>query len=70
MAVLGIVPAEERATEGFGLALILEPSRKRGMVLQGLELGFGERIVIRHRGRSSARKADTADGEAGGIIIM
>ena len=30
MAVLGVVPAEERATEGFGLALILEPSGNEG----------------------------------------
>ena len=38
MAVLGIVPAEERSTERLGLALIPEPSGKRGMVLQGFEL--------------------------------
>ena len=37
MAVLGIVPAEERSTERLGLALIPEPSGKRGMVLQGFE---------------------------------
>ena len=44
--VLGIVPTEERSTEGLGLALVSEPSGKRGMVLQGLELSLGERIVI------------------------
>ena len=32
LAVLGIVPAEERSTERLGLALIPEPSGKRGMV--------------------------------------
>ena len=62
MAVLGVVAAEERATEGFGLALILEPSRKRGMVLQGLELGLGERIVIRHL-RSAQRAGHPEIGE-------
>ena len=50
MAVLGIIPTEERATEGLGLALIPEPPRKRGMVLQGLELSLGKRIVIRDLG--------------------
>ena len=40
MAVLGIVPAEERSTERLGLALIPEPSGKRGMVLQGFELSL------------------------------
>ena len=48
MAVLGIVPAEERLTERLGLALIPEPSGKRGMVLQGFELSLGKRVVIRH----------------------
>ena len=62
MAVLGVVPAEERATEDFDLALILEPSRKRGMVLQGLELGLGERIVIRHL-RSAQRAGHPEIGE-------
>ena len=47
MAVLGIVPAEERSTERLGLALIPEPSGKRGMVLQGFELSLGKRVVIR-----------------------
>ena len=32
MAVLGIIPTEERATEGLGLALIPEPPRKRGIM--------------------------------------
>ena len=41
MAVLGIVPAEERSTERLGLALIPELSGKRGMVLQGFELSLG-----------------------------
>ncbi len=46
MAVLGIIPTEERATEGLGLVLIPEPPGKRGMVLQGLELSLRERFVV------------------------
>ena len=59
MAVLGIVPTEERATKGLGLGLVVEPPGKRRMVLQGLELSLGERIVIRHLG--SAQRAGHAE---------
>ncbi len=55
VAMLGVVPGEERATEGDGRFDVLEAIGKAGMVLQGLELRLGERIVIGHPG--SAQRA-------------
>ena len=46
MAVLGVVPGEERPAEGDGGGDVLEAPREAGVILQGLELRFGERVVI------------------------
>ena len=68
MAVLGIVPAEERSTERLGLALIPEPSGKRGMVLQGFELSLGKRVVIRHlRPAQRAGHAEVSEKLSGAL---
>ena len=68
MAVLGIVPAEERSTERLGLALIPELSGKRGMVLQGFELSLGKRVVIRHlRPAQRAGHAEVSEKLSGAL---
>ena len=46
MAVLGVVPREERPAQGDGGVDIVESSGEAGVVLQGLELGLGEGVVI------------------------
>ena len=46
MAVLGVVPREERPAEGDGGVDIVESPGETGVVLQGLELGLGEGVVI------------------------
>ena len=46
MAVLGVVPREERPAEGDGGVDIVESPGEIGVVLQGLELGLGEGVVI------------------------
>ena len=46
MAVLGVVPGEERPAEGDGGGDVFEAPREAGVILQGLELRFGERVVI------------------------
>ena len=46
MAVLGVVPGEERPAEGDGGGNVFEAPREAGVILQGLELRLGERVVI------------------------
>ena len=43
VAVLGVVPAEERAAEGPGVLQGAEAQRKLRAILQGFELGLRER---------------------------
>ena len=50
VAVLGVVPAEERAAEGPGVLQGAEALRKLRAILQGFELGLRERIVVAHMG--------------------
>ena len=45
--MLGVVPGEERSAEGDGGGDVVEAAREVGMVLQGLELRLGERVVKR-----------------------
>ena len=45
MAVLGVVPGEERPAEGDGGGDVFEAPREAGVILQGLELRFGAGIV-------------------------
>ena len=68
MAVLGVVPREERLAEGDGGVDIVESPREAGMVLQGLELGLGEGVVIADLG-AAQRACDAEVGEqlCGGI---
>ena len=47
---LGVVPGEERSAEGDGSGEVVEAPREAGVVLQGLELRLGERVVIGHLG--------------------
>ena len=44
--VLGVVPGEEDVAVGPGILDRPEPPRERRAVLQRLELGFGERVVV------------------------
>ena len=46
VTVLGVVPGEERAAEGPGVLDGAEAVGKVGLVLEGLELGLGERVVV------------------------
>ena len=54
VALLGVVPREERPAEGDGSGAVVEAPREAGMVLQG-ELRLGERVVIGQPGRLSER---------------
>ena len=62
MSMLGVVPREERATEGDGGGDVVEPPGEAWVVLQGLELRLGERVVIRHLG-AAQRARDPEVGE-------
>ena len=46
MAVLGVVPGEERPAEGDGGGNVFEAAREAGVILQGLELRLGEGVVV------------------------
>ena len=61
MAVLGVVPREEGAAEGGCGADIFEASGEAGMGLQGLELGFGEGVVVADLGAAER----TGDAQVG-----
>ena len=50
MAMLGVVPREERSAEGDRGGDVVEAAREAGVVLQGLELRLGERVVVGHLG--------------------
>ena len=54
VAMLGVVPGEERAAEGGGRCDVREAIGKARMVLQGLELRLGEGIVVATPGAGSA----------------
>ena len=44
MSMLGVVPREERSTEGDGGGDVVEAPREAWVILQGLELRLGERL--------------------------
>ena len=46
MAMFGVVPREERSAEGDRGGDVVEAAREAGVVLQGLELGLGEGVVV------------------------
>ena len=46
--VLGVVPGKEDVAMGSRVLDRTEPVRKFWAVLEGLELGFRERVVVRH----------------------
>ena len=50
MAMLGFVPREERSAERDRGGDVVEAPGEAGMVLQGLELRLGERVVVGHPG--------------------
>ena len=62
MAVLGVVPREERPAKSGGLVDAGETTWEPWVVLQGLELRLGERIVVRDLG-STQRACDPEVGE-------
>ena len=57
-----VVPREERTAVGRGDSLALEAPGEAGVVLQGLELGLGERVVVRDA-RAAERSRDAEVGE-------
>ena len=62
MAMLGVVPREERSAEGDCGGDVVKAPREAGVVLQGLELRLGERVVIGHLG-AVQRAGDPEVGE-------
>ena len=62
MAVLGVVPREERPAEGGRGGDVCEASGKAGVVLQGLELRLGEGVVVADPG-AAQRAGDAEVGE-------
>ena len=50
MAMLGVVPGEERPAEGDRGGDVVEAPGEARVVLQGLELRLGERVVVGHLG--------------------
>ena len=48
VAMDGVVPSEELTAIQLGLLNGCEPVGEVGTVLQGLEYGFGERVVVGH----------------------
>ena len=62
MSMLGVVPREERSTESDGGGDVVEAPREAWVILQGLELRLGERVVIGHLG-AAQRPRDPEVGE-------
>ncbi len=62
MAVLGVIPREERPAKSDGLIDVGKAAGEPGMVLQGLELRLGERIIIGDLG-ATQRARDPKVGE-------
>ena len=62
--MLGVVPREERSTEGDGGGDVVKAPREAWVILQGLELRLGERVVIGHLG-AAQRPRDPAVGVQG-----
>ena len=65
LAVLAVVPGEERPAEGDGCGNVFEAPREAGVILQGLELRYGERVVIADLG-AAQRAGDPEVGEESG----
>ena len=71
MAVLGVVPREERPAEGDGGVDIVESPGEAGVVLQGLELGLGEGVVIADLGAAQrASHPRSASSCAVHLLVM
>ena len=68
MAVLGVVPGEERPAEGDGGGNVFEAPREAGVILQGLELRFGERVVIADLGAAQRAGDPEVGEELGGTL--
>ena len=62
MTVLGVVPGEECPAERGRGGDVGEAPGEAGMVLQGLELGLGEGVIVADVG-SAQRAGDTEVGE-------
>ena len=68
MAVLGVVPGEERPAEGDGGGNVFEAAREAGVILQGLELRLGEGVVVADLGRLRERVDPEVGEELGGAL--
>ena len=68
MAVLGVVPGEERPAEGDGGGNVFEAPREAGVILQGLELRFGEGVVIADLGAAQRAGDPEVGEEMGGAL--
>ena len=71
MAMLGVVPREERPAEGDRGGDVVEAAGEAGMVLQGLELRLGERVVVGHLGAAQrAGHAEIASSCAVHLLVI
>ena len=68
MAVLGVVPGEERPAEGDGGGNVFEAAREAGVILQGLELRLGERVVVADLGAAQRAGDPEVGEELGGAL--
>ena len=55
VSMLAVVPGEEGSTKRGRGVDVVEAAREAGVVLEGFELGFGERVVVADPG--SAERA-------------
>lgn len=68
VVMLAVVPGEEPLAEGTGVLDRTEPLRELRAVLQGLELGLGERIVVGDLGaRVAPRHAELRQQQRHGL---
>src|SRR4051812_19779756 len=69
MMVVLVVPGEEAAAEVFGILDAAEPAGEFGLVLQGLEMGLGERVVVGGVG-PAVRLGDAKVGQHQGVAFI
>ena len=62
-----VVPVEEAAAEAFGVFDAAEALREPRLILQGLEVAFGERVVVGGM-RAVVRAGDPEDRRAAGRL--
>ena len=70
MAVLGVVPGEERPAEGDGSGDVFEAAGEAGVVFQGLELRFGEGVVVADPGGGSSERVTPRSARSWAVHLL